>query len=418
MRTSKEMPYHIGLHVKLYPSNEQKHIIAVNDGAQRSVYNRLVAAGNERFRLRQAAKYVPAYRGHLQYLQDTAFSAAGMKTALPYLNEADVDSDTVNNAFRNYRFAWKNMKDNHRGVPTFHKKSAEQSYQTNSHYKSGDTGIFDGSIRFDGMSHLILPKIGKIRIGASPKLLQELLAHPTDRRITTVTVQRDAVGEYWCSIAIASETPFRMQLPKTGTMAGIDLNILELVNQSDGVSFENRKFYKEAEPHLAKEQHDLSRKQARALRENRSLLSSKNYQKQRTKVAFINRKIARRRDDYLNRVSRNLIENQDLIAAENLQVRNMLKNHKLAKAIQDCGWRKFLTLLQEKAAMYGKECILVPPQYTTQTCSACGHKLTGDQMIPLSVRDWTCPACGKYHLRDTNAAQNILNKALAKRMTA
>ena len=391
MRTSKEMPYHIGLHVKLYPSNEQKHIIAVNDGAQRSVYNHLVAAGNERFRLRQAAKYAPAYRDHLQYLQDTASSTAGMKTALPYLNEANVDSATVDNAFRNYRFAWKNMKDNHRGVPAFHKKSAEQSYQTNSHYKSGDTGIFDGSIRFDGM---------------------------TDRRITTVTVQRDAVGEYWCSIAIASETPFRMQLPKTGTMAGIDLNILELVNQSDGVSFENRKFYKEAELHLAKEQHDLSRKQARALRENRSLLSSKNYQKQRTKVAFINRKIARRRDDYLNRVSRNLIENQDLIAAENLQVRNMLKNHKLAKAIQDCGWRKLLTLLQEKAATYGKECILVPPQYTTQTCSACGHKLTGDQMIPLSVRDWTCPACGKHHLRDTNAAQNILNKALEKRMTA
>ena len=212
----------------------QKHIIAVNDGAQRSVYNRLVAAGNERFRLRQAAKYAPAYRCHLQYLQDTAFSAAGMKTALPYLNEADVDSATVDNAFRNYRFAWKNMKDNHRGVPAFHKKSAEQSYQTNSHYKSGDTGIFD-----------------------------------------------------WCSIAIASETPFRMQLPKTGTMAGIDLNILELVNQSDGVSFENRKFYKEAERHLAKEQHDLSRKQVRALRENRSLLSSKNYQKQRTKAAFI-----------------------------------------------------------------------------------------------------------------------------------
>ena len=103
-----------------------------------------------------------------------------------------------------------------------------------------------------------------------------------------------------------------MQLPKTGTMTGIDLNILELVNQSDGVSFENHRFYKEAEPHLAKEQHDLSRKQVHALRENRTLLSSKNYQKQRTKVAFINRKIARRRDDYLNRVSRNLIENQDL----------------------------------------------------------------------------------------------------------
>ena len=111
-------------------------------------------------------------------------------------------------------------------------------------------------------------------------------------------------------------------------------------------------------------------------------------------------------------ISKHMVENQDLIAAENLKVRNLLKNHCLAKTISDAGWRMLLTMLQQKAVMYGKAVILVPPQYTTQTCSHCGHILLGTSMLPLSVREWTCPECGAYHLRDKNAAQNILNKAL------
>lgn len=413
MRSSKKMPYHIGMNVKLYPSDGQKRLIAINAGAQRSVYNRMVAAGNEIFRLRSTAPFAPAYREHVRYLKETSFTPTGLKTALPYLNGRDVDSQTVDNAIRNYNFAWKNMKESHRGVPVFHKKGYEQSYQTNCHYKTGDTGIFDGSVRFDGMSHMFLPKLGRIRIGASPKLLAELLRSPENRRITTITIQRDAAGDYWCSIAIASETPFRMPLPKTGKAVGIDLNVLDLANLSDGVSFENCQFRRKSAEKLARAQHVLSRRQERAKKENRSLYTSKNYQKQRIKVARIHRQVAAQRSDYLNRVSRNLVENQDLIAAENLQVRNMLKNHRLAGTIQDCGWRTLLTLIQQKAVMYGKKCILVLPQYTTQTCSVCGHVMSGDQKLPLSVREWDCPACGTHHVRDVNAARNILAKALA-----
>ena len=91
---------------------------------------------------------------------------------------------------------------------------------------------------------------------------------------------------------------------------------------------------------------------------------------------------------------------------------NLLKNHCLAKAISDAGWRTLLTLLQQKGEMYGRDVILVDPQYTTQTCSVCGHVMTGDQKLPLSVREWDCPACGTHHVRDTNAAKNILVKAL------
>lgn len=416
MRSCSDMPYHIGLTVKLHLSDKQKRLVAVNDGAQRAVYNYLVAANNDLYRMRQVAICVPAYRVHIAYLEDTAFSSAGIKAALPYLNSADIDCQTVENGRRNYRAAWKNMKERHAGVPVFHKKSYEQHYQTNCHYTKYSTGIHDGNVRFDGMSHLYLPKLGRVRIGASPKLLASVLRNPQDRRIGTVTISRDAVGEYWCSLQIASEHPFYVTLPKTGRQIGIDLNILELANGSDGVSFENKRFAKAASSDLAHKQHVLSRKAVRAKSEGRSLYASRNYQKQRIKTAAASRRVSRQRDNYLNCVSKALVENQDLIAAENLQVRNLFRNHKLAYAISDCSWRMLLTQLQQKAAVYGRECVLVPPHFTTQTCSACGHVMRGEQALPLSVREWTCPECGTYHLRDQNAGQNILAKAVKMRL--
>ena len=144
----------------------------------------------------------------------------------------------------------------------------------------------------------------------------------------------------------------------------------------------------------------------------KKLADAKNYQKQRRKLAKTQRHIARQRSEYLNVISKRMVENQDLIAAENLKVRNLLKNHCLAKSISDAGWRTLLSLLQQKADMYGKTVILVSPQYTTQTCSHCGHVLKGKYMLPLSAREWTCPVCGTHHMRDQNAAQNILAKAL------
>ena len=108
-----------------------------------------------------------------------------------------------------------------------------------------------------------------------------------------------------------------------------------------------------------------------------------------------------------------MVESQDLIVAEDLKVRNLKKNHKLAKAISDAGWRSFLIILGQKADTYGKEFVLVDPRNTTQTCSSCGYKLTDDKKLTLSDREWTCPSCGTHHLRDHNAALNILNRYLA-----
>ena len=120
----------------------------------------------------------------------------------------------------------------------------------------------------------------------------------------------------------------------------------------------------------------------------------------------------RQRAEYLHVLSKQEVENQDFIAAEDLKVRNMLKNHRLAKAIADASWRKFLTMLQYKGILYGKTVVLVPPRNTTQTCSQCGYVMKGEERLTLSDREWMCPNCRAVHKRDTNAAQNILNRGL------
>ena len=408
MQKISEMSYHIGLRVKIYPSNKQKHLIAVNDGAKRAVYNFLVASGNERYRLGKTADHVPVYRERIQYLKDVVSSISKLQNALPFLYSTEVDAQTIANTVKNYRTAWKNQKEQHRGVPTFKKKSSEQSYQTNAHYYALVNGSLGCSVSFEGKYHVILPKIGRIRMDGSPKLIKKLLDRKDDIRIGTVTISKDAVGEYWVSFSLGSNQPFYGPLPKTGLKQGIDLNLIDLVNDSDGGSYENRRFYIHAQKELAKKQRRLNRMGEHAKAEGRSYTSSKHYQKQRKKVAFIHRKIQRQRTDYLHNLSKQEIENQDFLAAEDLKVANLKKNHHLAKAISDASWRTFLTMLQYKGTLYGKTVVLIPPQYTTQTCHKCGYVMKGKEHLTLACREWNCPNCHTHHDRDTNAAKNIL----------
>ena len=415
MRRMKDLLYHIGLKVKLYPSNEQKRLITVNDGAKRAVYNHLVACGNERYRLSKTAGLVPAYRNRLEYLNSVTGELKNIKNALPFLYGKDVDEQAVANAIRNYKSAWKNMKDRHTGVPVFKKKSYEQSYQTNAHYyKKATAGGRDTNVWFEDRSHVTLPKLGRIRIGVSTVMADAVLSRQQNRelRIGTVMISRDSVGEYWASFQLGSEKPFRDELPKTGAMHGIDLNLLELVVDSDGNTLENPKYLSVSKDRLAKEQKQLSRMSCKAKKEGRPLPESRNYQKQREKVAYLHRKVSRQREDYLHVFTKREVENQDFIAAEDLKVRNLKRNHKLARAVSDAGWRTLLTMLQYKADLYGKTVVLVPPKNTTQKCSHCGYVMSGDEKLSLDMREWECPACHTHHLRDVNAAQNILELGL------
>lgn len=243
MLKMRDMPYHIGIKGKLYLSFQNQHLVSINDGASRYVYNHLVDTNNELYRLRKVADVSPWARDRIAYLESVR-DAKGIKNSAPFLYGKDTDSSAVDNAIQNYHAAWKNMKERHTGVPTFHKKSFEQSYQTCNHYKNDSIHMNDGSIRFVGEKHIILPLLGKVRIGISKKLIRELLRHADlyQTRIGTVSISRDAVGEYWFSLQIASVHPFREELAKTGAVLGIDLNIENFLTDSNDRVVENPRF--------------------------------------------------------------------------------------------------------------------------------------------------------------------------------
>ena len=417
MRKCSQMPYHVGIVLRIYPSRRQKHIIAVNDGCERAVYNKLVALNNERHQLACAEESVPAYHKRLEYLDsilqnpDVTLSAA-IKNILPFLRGTDVDLQTVENAIKNYRAAWKKFRETHTGVPTFHKKSYEQSYQTNCHYKSDARGMADGSVRFIDSSHIILPVIGKIRCSGSAKRIADIM-YRLDTRIGTVMIRKDSVGRYFASLQLASENPFVERYPATGAMIGIDLNIDNFLWDSNNRVVANPKYRRDVRHEIASLQRSMSRKAVQAKKQNRSLSDCHNYQKDRVRLAKLQSKVAGRSDNFRHVISKDLVENQDFIFAEDLKVSNLLKNHRLAFAISESGWSDFLAKLEYKSAMHGKMFLKVPPHHTTQTCSSCGHVLSGDEKLTLSDREWVCPVCGTYHIRDYNAAKNILARGLA-----
>ena len=201
-------------------------------------------------------------------------------------------------------------------------------------------------------------------------------------------------------------------LPKTHSNIGIDLGLTDFIVLSDGTKVANPKFLSKLQDKLARAQKILAKRRAVAELANRKLSDSRNYQKQKFKVAKVYEKITNSRTDFLHKLSFNLIKNHDVIAIEDLNVKGMVKNHKLAKAILDSSWSTFTTMLAYKAEWYGKTLVKIDRWYpSSKTCSGCNHLLTKAE-LPLSLRSWDCPSCLQINDRDINASINILNEGL------
>ena len=415
MRNKNNYNFRCGISLKIYPSNKQKLIISVNDGISRFIYNRLVANGRESYLLRKAAGKVPVYQDRLNFLRENYKDTKSMKNIIPFLNNPLIDGCAIANAKANYNQAWDNFKTTHH-VPTFHKKGYSKSYQTNAVY-SDDINLMKGSVRFVDKSHIQIPKLGVIRFSASKKKVDMLFRNADNIKIGTVTVKMDAAGDYYISLQLASNSAFAEISNKTGKALGIDVNLRNYLTTSDGDVVDNPKFLKKESIKLSKEQRKMSRRQLVAEkntdpRDKKRYLKAKNYQKQRIKVAEIHKKVANQRKDFLHKLSTEIVKNHDIIVVEDLKISNLKKNHKLARAISDAAWGTFLTMLEYKAEWYGKIFIKVPPAYTTQTCSHCGHVMSGKEKLSLAIEDWICPECGTHHIRDWNAAINILMRGL------
>ena len=267
------------------------------------------------------------------------------------------------------------------GYPRF---QGYNRYNSFTYSQSGFTILDNGKLR--------LSKIGDV------KLVQH---RSIEGKIKTITVKRE--GNQWYA-SFSTELKVDIEPIEIKSATGIDVGIKTLAVLSNGDEILNIRTTKNYEKRLAKIQRKLSRMKK----------GSNNRKKQKIKVQTVHRKIRNVRLDYLHKESTKLVKDYDLIAMEKLQVKNMIKNHKLAKSIADVSWNKFAMMIKYKAEWAGKEVVFVNPRNTSKTCSVCGHI----QDMPLSQRTYNCPDCGLVLDRDHNAAINILKRAVGTAVQA
>ena len=415
-KAMKDFLYHFGLKIRIYPDYQQRKIIKINSDASRFVYNEMVYINLELWKFGSPKIYIKGVSEKISELNRLKNSTAELKDKYFFLRDKNVDSLAIDNAKKNYQSAWKLYREIHsHGTPNFHRKTYFESYQTNPHYKTTEAAhLTNANVKFLDEKHIQLPKLGKIRFKGSSKRLKKLFEMDKlhEVRIGTLKISRDGCGDYYVSMQLASDEPFAKPFELTRSKIGIDLNLENFYADSFGNIIDNPRYYRRAKKRLRNAQKILSRRILRAKKDKRPIISAKNVQKQRQLVAELQSRVMKRRDSFQHILSAALIKNHDLVAAEELRSKNLLKNHALAMSISDAGWRSFLSKLEYKAKLYGKIFITVDPKNTTQTCSCCGHVMSDEHKLTLKDREWTCPKCGTHHIRDVNAAKNILSKAL------
>lgn len=362
-----------GIELRLDPTKAQKIYFNKCIGAERVAYNAMLNTKITLYRDYGVKNFNPNW--------------SSLKDFYPWMK--DVDSRCLNyakieveSAFKNWFRSLKNG--GNVGFPKFKKKAHAGKYHNTSMPSTPDRLFKDNKIfipvikwvRFMGYKNLDLTGIKKIR---------------------NLTIKRTNTGKYFVSVCCDVEI---QEYTHTGSCVGLDLGVKDLIITSSGEKFENKHLLKNSEKRIKHLQRILSKKQK----------GSKNREKARLKLATAYEKLGNKRKDYLHKLTTRLVRENDIICIEDLNVRGMLKNHKLAKSISDCSLSMIRFMLSYKCGWYGRKLIVVDRwSPTSKRCSCCGHAMTA---MGLNVREWVCPNCNTYHDRDINAARNILDEGL------
>lgn len=358
-----------GVKFRAYPNKEQQNLINQTLGCCRLIYNKGLAMRNDAFA-----------NGHKIGYTQTSAMLTELKKQDNFNFLKEVDSIALQQSLRVLDRGFKNFFEKRARHPQFKsKRNNHQSYRT---INQGD------NIRIVG-KYIKLPKLGYVKIKQSMEV----------GHINNVTVKKTPTGKYFVVLNVDFEPELR---PNNGCMVGIDVGIKEFYSDSNGNVVNNPKYLEKSMRKLTREQRKLSRKQK----------GSNNRNKQRIKVAKVHEKITNQRNDFLQKQSTILVSENQTICIEDLNVKGMICNHKLAQHIASCSWSKFFTMLEYKSTWYGSDIIRVPTTYpSSQICSCCGYK--NPLVKNLAIRKWECPECHTKHDRDANASINILNKGLS-----
>lgn len=348
---------------RIYPNNEQKVFFAKYFGCARFFYNKSLSDMNEIYKSTGKFKNI---------------TPASYKKDYPFLKE--VDSLALSNAQLNRNAAFKGFFSHKTGFPKFKSKRNDQSYTTNN----------QGSVKFSNNDRYItVPKCSRIRIRKHRDFYGD---------IKSITVSMTTDNKYYISLLVEEENK---PLKESNKIIGLDLGIKDLIVDSNGHKYKNHKYLTKSQNKLTKEQRKLSK----------MVKGSNNRNKQRIKVARLHKHIQNQRNDYLHKLSKKIIDENQIICIESLLVKDMMNDSKLARNISDVSWYRLVSMLLYKADWYNRKVIKVPSTYpSSQICSKCSYKnsITRD----LTIRKWTCPKCGSIHDRDINAAKNILSKGI------
>ena len=372
---------HRAIKYRIYPTDEQKDLIARTFGCSRFVYNHMLEASREA----HAKGDKLCSRNKFNYL------LTDLKREYPWLSE--VDATALTSANDALAAAFTNFFAKRAGFPKFHKKKTSGSYTSKRIKGSNNIAVGDKSVR--------LPKIGSIKAK-----LHRLPG--SDWTIKSATVSRTGDGKYYVSVLFEYDSPESLYTANISNAIGLDYASDGLFVDSNGNTGSNHKYYRESQKKFAREQRRLSR----MVGSKKGELKSQNYLKQVAKVNKIHRHIANQRLDNLHKLSTEIANRYDVVCVEDLNMRSMSnKGFGNGRATLDNGYGMFLTLLEYKLSDRNKYLVKVDKWYpSSQICSCCGYQNT--LVKDLSIRNWDCPNCGSHHNRDINAAANILKEGL------